>query len=598
LALTRYEGAEAIHSFLLFTSYIPSHVCFPRSFWKFSLYSILLPHKQQLYISLQPHVQGPSKTYPIPHAAAGIRAAKMAIDNDTRGWIMTCISGVACIVGASIVCVDVFVRHIPGMERFSIAESDSFLSASLSLSFGVMLFSALFSMLPQSQHYLEDGRYSPQAAAFLLIALFLAGVVGIRILSTILHQYIPSHVVDCDHTHDEEDSLAGREEMEEHAHDDEHTNGMPIVKFATTSAEDPEEETPLLSRTTSISLPKPRQASAAADSQITAGSENGFVTAPQSRRPSAMPRSLTKTFAKLTASRKYCDETGPCMGYSDPCGQECFKAVSRRTSSAPFGRLSRTPTFRGFPELHFASPLPQVEERPSSERTQSDNRDGRSRAQTNGSAFKPLAVRSRSATHHYHHPEHDHEDPIKMDRGPSVQSHSVGPEHHHHVPTNAFLSIGLQTSIAIALHKAPEGFITYATNHANPQLGFAVFMALFIHNITEGFAMSLPLYLALGSRFKAIAWSSILGGLSQPLGAGIAALWFKVAKNNGSGSPSEGVYGGMFAVTAGVMTSVALSLFSESLTMSHNKNACIAWAFTGMAILGVSFAMTAGGHGH
>jgi zinc transporter, ZIP family len=286
------------------------------------------------------------------------------------------------------------------------------------------------------------------------------------------------------------------------------------------------------------------------------------------------------------------------MGYSDPCGQECFKAVSRRTSSAPFGRISRTPTFRGFPELLFAPPLPEVEERPSSERTQSDNRDERSRAQTNGSVFKPLAVRSRSATHHYHHPEHDHEDPMKMDRRPSVQSHSVGPEHHHHVPTNAFLSIGLQTSIAIALHKAPEGFITYATNHANPQLGFAVFMALFIHNITEGFAMSLPLYLALGSRFKAIAWSSILGGLSQPFGAGIAALWFKVAKNNGSGSPSEGVYGGMFAVTAGVMTSVALSLFSESLTMSHNKNACIAWAFTGMAILGVSFAMTAGGHGH
>lgn len=123
-------------------------------------------------------------------------------------------------------------------------------------------------------------------------------------------------------------------------------------------------------------------------------------------------------------------------------------------------------------------------------------------------------------------------------------------------------------------------------------------MALFIHNITEGFAMSLPLYLALGSRFKAIAWSSLLGGLSQPLGAGIAALWFKIAKNHGSGSPSEGVYGGMFALTAGVMTSVALSLFAESLALSHNKNLCIAWAFLGMAILGVSFAMTAGSGGH
>jgi ZIP family zinc transporter len=522
----------------------------------------------------------------------------MAIDNDTRGWIMTCISGVACVVGASIICVDVFVRRIPGIEKFSIAESDAFLSASLSLSFGVMLFSALYSMLPQSQHYLEHGGYSPRAAAFLLIGLFLAGVLGIRILSTIIHQYIPSHVVDCDHTHDEEGELAGREEMEEHDHDDEHTHGMPIVKFAATPVEDPEEDTPLLSRTASISPPKPRQVSTALESQSTAASDNGFVTAPSSRRPSAMPRSLTKTFAKLTASRKHCDETGPCMGYSDPCGQECFKAVSRRSVSGPAGRLSRAPTFRGFPELNYTPSMPEVEERPSNGRTQSDNRDGRSRATTNGSALQPRALRSRSATHHYHHPEHDHEDPMKMDRRPSVQSHSVGPEHHHHVPTNAFLSIGLQTSIAIALHKAPEGFITYATNHANPQLGFAVFMALFIHNITEGFAMSLPLYLALGSRFKAIAWSSVLGGLSQPVGAGIAALWFKIANTHGSGAPSEGVYGGMFALTAGVMTSVALSLFSESLSLSHNKNACIAWAFLGMTILGISFAMTAGSRGH
>ena len=155
------------------------------------------------------------------------------------------------------------------------------------------------------------------------------------------------------------------------------------------------------------------------------------------------------------------------------------------------------------------------------------------------------------------------------------------------------MSIGLQTSLAIALHKAPEGFITYATNHANPQLGFAVFMALFIHNITEGFAMSLPLFLALGSRIKAIAWSSFLGGVSQPLGAGIAALWFKLAKRSSFGAPTEEVYGGMFAVTSGVMTSVALSLFSESLQLSHNRGTCIAFAFLGMGILGFSSALTA-----
>lgn len=136
----------------------------------------------------------------------------------------------------------------------------------------------------------------------------------------------------------------------------------------------------------------------------------------------------------------------------------------------------------------------------------------------------------------------------EADDEPDSKEDPLSQSHHHHVPTNAFMSIGLQTSIAIALHKLPEGFITYATNHANSRLGFAVFMALFIHNITEGFAMALPLYLAIGSRWKAMFWSSLLGGFSQPLGAGVAALWFKLA-GKGNMAPGEGVYGAMFAIT-------------------------------------------------
>ena len=178
------------------------------------------------------------------------------------------------------------------------------------------------------------------------------------------------------------------------------------------------------------------------------------------------------------------------------------------------------------------------------------------------------------------------------------QSYDTGaddqPEHrhHHHVPSNAFLSIGLQTSIAIALHKLPEGFITYATNHANPKLGVSVFIALFIHNITEGFALALPLYLAMNNRVKAMLVSFVLGGLSQPIGAGIAAIWLKAA-GNGKWAPSDGVYGGMFAVIAGIMASVALQLFSESLDLTHSKNLCMAGAFTGMMILAISGALTA-----
>lgn len=45
----------------------------------------------------------------------------------------------ACVCGASIICVDVIARLIPRYRNFQIEDSDTFLSASLSLSFGVMV---------------------------------------------------------------------------------------------------------------------------------------------------------------------------------------------------------------------------------------------------------------------------------------------------------------------------------------------------------------------------------------------------------------------------------------------------------------------------
>lgn len=444
-------------------------------------------------------------------------------------------------------------------------------------------------MLPQSKSYFKDAGYSPRAASYLLIGLFLAGAIGIQFLSRVLHHFIPSHVVDCDHTHgDEESFVKDHEEMLEHPHDED-PHGLPISKCRTDPPVEDDEDTPLLSRTTSLSPRKPR-IERERENGVDRKNTQAFYTAPTTRRSSMMPKTLSRTLSKYVGGHKEnCDETGPCMGFSDPCGQDCFKAVQRRGSILPgAGTFVRSATWRGGPnEVQIAPTIGESEEDPSANGSVSTGH------RTDTRALKPPMTRARSSTHHFHHPEHQHIEIGEGHRRASVHSQAVGREHHHHVPTNAFMSIGLQTSLAIALHKAPEGFITYATNHANPSLGFAVFMALFIHNLTEGFAMSLPLYLALGSRFRAIAWSSFLGGASQPLGAGIAALWFKLANRSSLGAPTERVYGGMFAVTSGVMTSVALSLFSESLQLSHNKGTCIAFAFLGMGILGLSFALTA-----
>src|SRR5690242_2514005 len=65
------------------------------------------------------------------------------------------------------------------------------------------MFSSLYSMLPESKGYLEDEDWSDQSAGFLITGCFVCGFIGIQAVSRILHQYMPSHVVDCDHTHDD-----------------------------------------------------------------------------------------------------------------------------------------------------------------------------------------------------------------------------------------------------------------------------------------------------------------------------------------------------------------------------------------------------------
>ena len=45
----------------------------------------------------------------------------------------------ACVVGASIICVDLIIQRIPEKGNFRIQDSNAFLASSLSLSFGIMV---------------------------------------------------------------------------------------------------------------------------------------------------------------------------------------------------------------------------------------------------------------------------------------------------------------------------------------------------------------------------------------------------------------------------------------------------------------------------
>lgn len=451
------------------------------------------------------------------------------------------------------------------------------------------LFTSLYSMLPTSKDYLTRAGFSPSASAYVLIGLFLGGVIAIRVVSGVIHRFIPSHVVDCAHSHDnpENDPERGEGSVAEEVHNHNRTNGST-------------ERTPLL-RPSNAQTYKSTPAVLQRD-----------VPASKSVRRESLRAILGRRIGSLVGGVKpLCDENGPCYGFSQTCGRECTKVPP--TVSPPSTMSANQISRPAMVPQHQSTRTPTV----SGRRHAADASTKSNRVTVNTGYFDAISARhpnlhgagssssSRSSplnkphaeliNHgHRNHDTHSHSenheysefDPPKPDGGDT---------HHHHVPQNAFLSIGLQTSLAIALHKLPEGFITFATNHANPTLGLTVFLALFIHNIVEGFAMALPLYLALSSRWKAMFWSSLLGGISQPAGAGLAALWIWGSGHTGHDArgPSWGVYGGMFAATAGVMSAVALQLFSEGLALTHRRGLGIGFAVAGMGLMGVSFALTA-----
>jgi zinc transporter, ZIP family len=416
-------------------------------------------------------------------------------------------------------------------------------------------------MLPSSKTSLTKGGLSSSAAAFTLIGCFLGGVIGIQIVSHVLHRFIPSHVVDCDHTHKDEAPDDDNDFFERRDEDVENqiTANQPLLTRVDEDEELQQPETPVI------------------------------AVIPAAEKPSTRLKLVRSVTSFLSNSKSHCTEGGPCRGYSHPCGDECYKIVSQNPSQTASMIMAsgkqnsdvshEARSFRFFTLAHSNDPAEAQLAAQSS-----DNR--------NYGSFQHWRE-----TDQHSSDDSDDEDDSYNELYESRHSHSkksagTAHHHHHHVASNAFMSIGLQTSIAIALHKLPEGFITYATNHANPKLGTSIFMALFVHNITEGFALALPLFLALNSRLKAILWASLLGGASQPLGAGIAEVWFRVARSRDM-VPSEGVYGIMFAITSGIMTNVALQLFSESLGLIHKKGLCIAMAFVGMGILGFCNALTA-----
>jgi zinc transporter, ZIP family len=129
--------------------------------------------------------------------------------------------------------------------------------------------------------------------------------------------------------------------------------------------------------------------------------------------------------------------------------------------------------------------------------------------------------------------------------------------HDHRAHHQKLLRMGLFTALAIGIHNFPEGLATFLAALHDPDLGLAIAVAVALHNIPEGISVSVPIFYATGNRRKAFAYS-LLSGLSEPVGAGVAYIGLRFIVGGESGAIPQQVMGVLFAGVAGIMVYISL----------------------------------------
>jgi len=134
---------------------------------------------------------------------------------------------------------------------------------------------------------------------------------------------------------------------------------------------------------------------------------------------------------------------------------------------------------------------------------------------------------------------------------------SMLPAHDHGSRHRRLMRMGLFTALAIAIHNLPEGLATFLAALQDPALGLAIAAAIALHNIPEGISVSVPIFYATGDRKKAFIYS-LLSGLAEPVGAGIAYLLLRFFLGGDTGVIPSQVMGILFGAIAGIMVYISL----------------------------------------
>lgn len=163
--------------------------------------------------------------------------------------------------------------------------------------------------------------------------------------------------------------------------------------------------------------------------------------------------------------------------------------------------------------------------------------------------------------------------------------HDYAGQHDHPGGAEAdkLMHTGLLVALGIGIHNFPEGLATFAAALEDLHLGVAIAVAIAIHNIPEGLAVSAPIYAATGSRKKAFLWS-FLSGVSEPVGAGVAALVLMPFL-----TPT--VLGWVLAAVAGIMVAISLDEIMPVAKSFGTEHTPILGVITGMIVMAASLWM-------
>ncbi|KAK9719960.1 Zinc transporter [Basidiobolus ranarum] len=413
--------------------------------------------------------------------------------NSTETWILVLGSSLACVFGASIVFLDGIAQRVFKSD-FRITESRTFLAASLGLASGIMIYSSLVILLPESRRFIIESKLVSNFVNVILMCIFTFGTIMAFLLNRLIQWISPHDVCPC-HT-------PSIEELDEEA-------------------------------------------------------DVGIHSCDNDKRN--LHDHEVSTLRLLQDSSSI-----PCYG-------------SRSEHCAPQRCHSYTPDV-ACPDPHINQPaLPFV--------------------QPPDSCNPHEQSSSEAHQHHHHHHHHDNEAEQKqcetLHKKTSVHCHDtvcmadVAAVETETEQKLQLLSLGIQTAIAISIHKFPEGLIMFLGSHVSSSLGLGLFVAIAVHNIPEGLMISIPIYASTGSSTKAFLYAGILGGLSQPLGAIIGYILLKEMKT----THQSILYGIVFGAAAGLMAVIVVQgMLPSAFKYDPKGNTVVTWFLIGLLAIGFASA--------